>query len=211
MQSQWSSRRASARPEGPGVEARQLVLAFVCLGAVMAGAPANAATVAMDSERQGAVIFIHASAMLDADTATTWRVLTDYAGYTAFIPDLHVSRVVSRHGDVVTVEQSGDAKLWLLRMPMDITFQILEHPTDTLRSRAVAGSLYSLSSTYTLTAEPRGTRLDYRGQVEPGFELFGKFEQAAVEQNGRQHFQALADEIERQAATERQRNTQSMK
>jgi ribosome-associated toxin RatA of RatAB toxin-antitoxin module len=179
------------------------VLAILASVAAIFGVPAGAATVTMDSQRDGAVIVIHASAMLDADTATAWRVLTDYERYTEFIPDLHVSRVISRHGDVVTVEQSGDAQLWLLRFPMNITFEIVEHPTETLRSRALAGSLRSLSSTYTLTSQPPGTRLDYAGRVEPGFELLGELERTAVEQSGRRHFQALADEIEHQAATRR--------
>jgi hypothetical protein len=208
MQSQDSGRRASARPEERRVVAKRLVLAFLSLVAAIFSVPAGAATVAMDSQRDGAVIVIHASATLDADVATAWHVLTDYERYTEFIPDLRVSRVVSRHGDVVTVEQSGDAELWLLRFPMNITFEIVEHPTDTLRSRALAGSLHSLSSTYTLTPEPTGTRLDYVGRVEPGFELLGELERTAVDQSGRRHFQALADEIERQAAAKRSRSTE---
>ena len=137
--------------------------------------------------------------MLNTDVATAWRVLTDYGRYVEFIPDLRVSRVVGRYGSTVTVEQSGDA-VWLFNWPLDITYEINENPPSSLQSRAVAGSLRVLVSSYALTPVNSGTRLDYSGHVEPGFALFGKIEQNAVERNVARQFQALADEIERQGA-----------
>jgi hypothetical protein len=96
---------------------------------------------------------IYASAVLNADVATAWRVLTDYNRYTEFIPDLRVSRVVARRGTTVTVEQSGDAALWLFKIPLDVIFEINEIPPTRLQSRAVAGSLHALASTYALTPD----------------------------------------------------------
>ena len=151
----------------------------------------------VDSERRGDAIHIRASAVLNADTATAWQVLTDYDRYPEFIPDLRTSRVVARRGANVTVEQSGDAALWLFKWPLDITFEINELPPNGLRSRAVAGSLRALASSYTLTTVASGVRLDYEGDIAPGFEFFGDFEQIAVRQNAARQFQALADEIER--------------
>ncbi len=89
---------------------------------------------------------------------------------------------------------------WLINFPLDITYEINEAPPSRLQSRAVAGTLRSLVSSYTLTPANPGTRLDYSGHVEPGFAIFGRIEQAAVERNVARQFQALADEIERQGA-----------
>jgi carbon monoxide dehydrogenase subunit G len=83
-------------------------------------------------------------------------------------------------------------------LPVQVTFEVDENPPNSIQSRAVAGSLRSITSSYALTPVPSGTRLDYLGHVAPGFELFGRFEKAAVEQNIARQFQALADEIERQ-------------
>ncbi len=174
------------------------------IAAMLAIAPAlpaaAAATIAVESERDGDVVNIHARAVLNADVATAWRVLTDYDRYAEFIPDLRMSRVVARRGSMVTVEQSGDA-VWLIKLPLDITFEIDETPPGRLESRAVAGSLRSLVSSYALTPANLGTRLEYNGHVVPGFALFGKIEQTAVERNVARQFQALADEIERQSAS----------
>jgi ribosome-associated toxin RatA of RatAB toxin-antitoxin module len=163
---------------------------------------AVAATITVDAERRGDTIDIRASVVLKADAATAWRVLTDYDRYTEFLPDLRLSRVVARHGATVTVEQSGDAALWIFRMPLDITFEINEVPPISLQSRAVAGSLHALASSYSLTPTPSGVRLDYAGHVAPGFALFGPLEQLAVQHNVARQFQALADEIERRSGAD---------
>jgi hypothetical protein len=178
-----------------------------CLGSVIAlvlalasAQSAPAATVTVNAERGADTIDVRASAVLNADAATAWRVLTDYDRYVDFIPDLRVSHVVARRGAMVTVQQSGDATVWLLKMPVHITFEITELPPNRLQSRAVAGSLRALTSCYALTPVPSGIRLDYLGHIVLGFQLFGYIEQAAVTQNIRRQFQALADEIERQGA-----------
>jgi hypothetical protein len=101
---------------------------------------------------------------------------------------------------MVTVEQSGDAALWLFKMPLVMTFQIKEIPPDRLESRAVAGSLRALTSSYALTPLASGVRLDYAGRITPGFALFGVIEKTVVEANVARQFEALAEEIERQSA-----------
>jgi len=160
---------------------------------------AIAATVDVVTERRGEFVEIRASALVDVDAATAWRVLTRYDEYARFIPDLRSSRVVARRGSVVTVEQKGDARLWLLRVPLDVTYEIAESPPDAIRSRSIAGSFRSLESQYRLTRQSAGVRLAYAGRVAPGFALFGPIEELAVRENVTRQFQALADEMERRA------------
>lgn len=179
-----------------GAIVRRLVpIALVLLG-LIAGR-ALAATITVGVSREADAIRIEASALLNADVATAWRVLTDYDRYVEFIPDLRVSRVVARRDGMVTVQQSGDATLWILRIPLDVTFEIAEFPPLRLQSRAIAGGLRALESTYQLTQDANGVRLDYAGRVATGFELFGPIERYAVERNIARQFQALADAIER--------------
>lgn len=185
----------------------RLVALLALALAASAAIPVLAATVAIEAQRDGDAVDIHASAVLDTDAATTWRVLTDYGRYSQFIPDLYQSRVVARHGTTVIVEQSGDAALWRFRIPLTITYEITETPPGGLQSRAVAGTLRALTSAYALTPAAAGTRLDYVGHVSPGFVLFGTVEQASIERTVARQFQALADEIERQGAAARAAST----
>jgi ribosome-associated toxin RatA of RatAB toxin-antitoxin module len=175
------------------------VLALVAVVA-LAAQSAAAATVAIHATRDGDAIDIRASALLNADGATAWRVLTDYNRYPEFIPELRYSLVIARNDAMVTVEQSGNALVWLFRFPIEITFEVQEFPLRHIRSRAVAGTLRALTSSYALEPASGGVRLDYVGRVAPGFSVFGQIEQSVVERNIARQFQALADEIERQSA-----------
>jgi hypothetical protein len=198
------------RPSIPSSGAAMfLAIAFAWVLSVAAAQPAAAAKITVSAERHGDVIDIHASTVLNAGGAAAWRVLTDYSRYPEFIPDLRASRIVARQGATVTVEQSGDATLWLFKLPLDITFEINEFPPNGLQSRAVAGNLRALASSYYLTPVASGVRLDYEGHIAPGFEILGDVEQAAVERNVARQFQALADEIERQSAAARSQSNAS--
>lgn len=167
----------------------------VALGLV----PARAAEGAhVESSRHGDVVEIRAAADLAADRATAWRVLTDYGHYTAFIPGMSVSRVVSTHGTSVIVEQAGTAALGPLHIPFEITFQIEESPPDGIDSRAVSGSLRSIESRYTLAVREQGSRLLYAGRVRLGFPLLGSLGRSVIEENVGRQFGALVGEIERQ-------------
>jgi ribosome-associated toxin RatA of RatAB toxin-antitoxin module len=180
---------------------RAVVLAMVFAVALsMTSEQVAAASISITAQRTGDTIDIKASALLKADTATAWRVLTDYDRYPEFIPDLRVSRVIARRGAIVTVEQSGDATLWMFRIPVDITYEITESPPNRLHSHAIAGSLRALESSYVLTPTELGARLDYSGHIASGYQLLGRIEQIAVRRNVARQFQALADEIERRSA-----------
>jgi ribosome-associated toxin RatA of RatAB toxin-antitoxin module len=172
---------------------------MVALTLMHGAAPAWAANISVTAQRRGDTIDVTATAMLRADAATAWRVLTDYDHYAEFIPNLRVSRVIARKGPVVTVEQAGNAALWMLRIPVAITYEVTESPPNRLRSRAIGGSLRALASSYLLTATESGVRLEYTGHIAPGFELLGRIEQMAVRHNIEREFQALADEIERRS------------
>ena len=116
---------------------------------------------------------------------------------------------MAEHPLVVTVEETGDATLGPFRMPLNVTFQIIELAPNSLRSRAIAGSLRSLDSVYELTPVAAGVRLDYKGRVDPGFGLLGPIEQLAAERNIARQFQALADEIERSGVTGTERRAEA--
>lgn len=160
---------------------------------------AAAATIALNVASHAGTIEIEASALLNADAISAWQVLTDYEHYVDFIPGMQESRVLGRKDATVTVKQSGDAVLWQLHMPLDVTFEITEIAPTRLDSKVVAGDLRTLTSHYVLIPEGDGVRLEYIGKLDSGFVLFAPVERVAVKQNIARRFQALADEIERRS------------
>jgi ribosome-associated toxin RatA of RatAB toxin-antitoxin module len=187
--------------QGSGTTRVAPVLALVVLAIICVDT--RAAAVDARVTRIGDDVMIEASAMLDADAATAWSVLTDYARYRNFIPGVRASRVVARHGSSVVVEQADEVALWSARFPLRVTYEIAEFPRRELRSFAKAPPLPSLSSTFTLTETSSGVRLDYVGRVESAFPPFGRVLQPVVEQTAIRDLEALASEIERRSGAGR--------
>lgn len=189
------------------VFSRLAAMLAILFAPVLAPLAAAGATIAIDAQRHGDAIDIRATAVLTADTHTAWRVLANYARYPDFIPDLHSSHGVARHGSVATVVQTGDIAFWPFRFPVNVTFEIHETPPGNLESQAVAGSLRALKSRYVLTRVEAGSRLEYSGHVEPGFAWFRDIQHAAIERTVARQFRALAEEIERRGVAEQSNST----
>jgi hypothetical protein len=172
-----------------------VALAFATALATSAG---EAATIDVHVDRNGDTVLIEAHARLDADLATSWDVLTDYAHYPAFIPGLRASRVVSRQGASATVEQASDG-LWLFAAPMHVVYAVTEAAPSRVESRIVSGCECTLASTYSLTHAGDAVTLAYAGRLTLNGGLLAPVERAAAGRAVVREFRALADEIERRA------------
>jgi hypothetical protein len=180
--------------------ARLLLMLLVPGAAAGLASAVHAAAVNVDVERRGETVVIEASTRLTSSATMAWRVLTDYDRYGDFIPGVISSRVVDRRGTAVTVEQSDELALWLLRMPLRVTYAIREFPPNRVQSRATISALPALESSYVLTPVAFGVRLDYVGRIGPGWLLLGRIQQDALRRGIVRQFTALADEIERRSA-----------
>jgi hypothetical protein len=171
------------------------------LAAALVATACRAATIDVRIDRSGDTVLIEAHARLDADLATSWDVLTDYAHYPAFIPGMRSSRVVSRQGARATVEQASDG-LWLFAAPMHVVYAVIEAPPSRVDSRIVSGCECTLDSRYSLAHVDSAVTLAYAGRLTLGGGLFAPVERAAAGRAVVREFRALAEEIERRARLE---------
>ena len=185
----------------PSSACKCLLLVASALAATASAAAA--ADVDIDVHRAEGVVVIDARAELKADPATAWRVLTDYARYTEFVPGMRESRVVERRGTHAIVAQSAEAPVWFARMPVEITYDIDEFPPSRIESSAKADALRALDSRYQISPAPEGVRLAYEGRVAPRSAWLGGIEQYALRRAIVAEFRALADRIEREAEAAR--------
>ena len=136
-------------------------------------APGRAAQdVAIEAHRQGDSVEITAHAQLTAPAALVWQVLTDYERLPAFIPGLTKSVVRQREGNVVLVEQTGEARFLLFYFPIEVRYEVTERAPQSVESRAVGGNLKRMNGRYDLEpgSEPFTVRLRYHGLIEPDFQ-----------------------------------------
>lgn len=181
----------AATPAGPGTRAGISCLLLVCVAVVAA-----AADVSVEATRDGEAVEVEAVAEIAVGLARAWEVLTDYNRFPEFVPDLHESRVVSRQGPSVVVEQKGAARFLFLSYPIEVRLAVREHPQERIESRAVTGNFRELRSVYTLEPREGGVRLRYHGRLVPDFQL-PLFHTYVLKSNVEATFRAMVEEIER--------------
>jgi ribosome-associated toxin RatA of RatAB toxin-antitoxin module len=157
---------------------------------------AQAAGITVEATRDGDALEVRASAEIPVSRDHAWEVLTDYDRYAGFVPDLDVSRVISREGDRAVVEQKGAARFLFFSYPIEVRLAVTEFPRTRIESRATAGNFRELTSTYELEAREGRVVLRYSGRMIPDFDLFPFFGTRVLRSSVADTFRALVEEIE---------------
>jgi carbon monoxide dehydrogenase subunit G len=96
-----------------------------------------------------------------------WDVLTDFGNMEKWVPNVRESKVVANEGNVLTIEQKGNAKFGLLSIPYTSVRKMELEPQNTILSTQVSGSMRKLVSLMRVTPDGSGTRLDYKLEIVP--------------------------------------------
>ena len=153
----------------------------LCLGLLMSAAlpavarPALEVSVLRVDSADGKSYQISARGEVAASPAAVWRVLTDYERMAEFVPDLHSTRVLSRRGDEVILEQFGEARLLFFRRQIRLLVRVHEQPISQIDIDLLDGDmkLYRCSWQLAPVPETGGTRVSYSGSVAPKFYVPG--------------------------------------
>ena len=179
------------------------VIGVLALAAQSLPDGAGAQGLAIEVERQGEFITVTASAQMQVDARIAWEVLSDYDHLAQFIPDMKSSRVVSRSGDRVLVEQKGEIGFFFYRQPVDVTLEVREEPQRRIVARRIEGNIRELETRYELEASDVGVRFDYTGRFIPDFYLPPLIGMPIMRRIVERRFRAMVDEIVRRDALAR--------
>jgi carbon monoxide dehydrogenase subunit G len=185
----------------PGSRFGAAVLMAACIAAAQ-GVPSAAAAqdLHLETSRDGEFVTIAASADLPANIPVAWEVLSDYNHLAQFIPDISSSRVVSRDGDKVVVEQKGAVGFIFYRQPVDVTLSVLEEPPRRITARAISGNIRELETRYELQPEGAGLKLVYTGRFIPDFAVPPLIGMPLMRRIIERRFRAMVEEILRRDA-----------
>jgi len=164
---------------------------------------ALAQDIAIRTGRDGEFVTVSASAVMRVDPRVAWAVLSDYDHLSRFIPDMQSSRVVSREGNKVRVEQKGDVGFFFFKEPVNVTLEVDEEPPRRILARSVAGNVKGLETRYELHTSGAGVRLDYTGRFVPAFSIPPLIGMPIVSRLIERRFRAMIDEIQRRDALAR--------
>lgn len=162
----------------------------------------HAAEISVQTTRRGDSFEVNASAQIEADVADAWKVLTDYDRLAEFIPGVQESRVVSRDGSNVVIEQRGETSLLFFTFPMRVRLAIEEFPNDRVVSKAIGGNFKELHGVYHLQARNGGMFLRYEGSFTPDFYFPPLIGTLVVRSTVEKRFVAMVREIEKERSRE---------
>ena len=121
------------------------------------------------------VFEVTASGTVKATPATVWKVLTDYEAMPDFVPDLDKTKVISRAGNKVLIEQAGMARFLFLSRSIELVVHASEEPISSIDIKLVSGDMKVYSCRWEMTPVPEtgGTRISYTGKMVPKFYVPG--------------------------------------
>ena len=175
---------------------------LVLLGA---GSACAAENLTVEAIRKGEFIEVRANATIEAPVAVIWATLTDYERLPEFIPGLKKSRIISRQGASVIVEQSGEARFLMFTLPIDVTLEAVEQPPLSIKVRALSGNLRHFEGGYQIGPERIGNRIQLRwiGTIIPDVSLPPLIGEVIMRMRIEEQFIGMVHEIERREALRR--------
>lgn len=165
-------------------------------GALLLGSLQARAEASVQVENKGATLYVQAEIDTTADRKTAWAVLTDYAHWSEFIPDLVVSRVISSPGDPLQLEQRGRIPT-MPNFPVVMILQAEETPNERIRFYRTAGNVQSFAGEWLIEEKSKKVRLIYRAVLIPGFPMPPQVSQEIFRSDAKVRMEAMAQEMAR--------------
>jgi len=179
---------------------RLRVAFLLVLGAAACAVARPPAEISVDATSQDAGVQVTVRAVVHAPAELIWQTLTDYDHLAQFVPGIDSSRIVSRQGSQLIVEQKGGAHWWFFYYPIQVTVASTEKPYESIHVHLLRGNLRRLDGTYRIEAQPDGsTQLTWQGLIEPDSPLPGFIRTAVLRRSISDQFAGMVREIERRA------------
>lgn len=149
--------------------------------------------------RDGETITVDAEMLVPVTPQEAWAVLADYEHFTDFVPNMQVSRIVSKAGEALRVEQKGRARYGLLSFAFESLREVELSPHEALKTRMIKGNMKRMETLTRLVAEGGGTRILYHNEVVPDFWLPPLIGPAFIRHEVAEQFGAIIREMLRRS------------
>lgn len=153
--------------------------------------------------RSGELYVVDALIVVPFSPREAWDVLTDFDAMARFVPNLEVSRVTSRSGDRLQVEQRGVARWGPLSQVFTMVREIELQPIDEVRSKSIGGSLRQVSSVTRFAAAVGGTEIHHHLEFSVDTWMPSFLAQPFLQHEVREQFDAVVGEMLRRRADSR--------
>ncbi len=192
--------RQIRQPVSAVPRARGCLMALLLM-LVLADTPAGASDVAMIVADHAGHYLVEGEFHTAAPLATAWCVLTDYEHIGAFVRSVRSSRLVRQPDGRQFLAQDAVGGVFPFRRIIRVLLELNEFAGDRIEFRDVLGRDFAAySGTWTLLAEPTGTRVHYALVADPRVALPALIGRGVMSANARGLLEQVRGEMERRVA-----------
>lgn len=146
---------------------------------------------------------VTSSGTVQATPALVWRVLTDYDHLADYLPNLKSTRVVSRTGGKVILEQVGAARFLFFSQTIRLVVQVDERTPDRIDIELIEGDMKAFRARWELSplagaTGTTGTRVAYSATIVPKFDVPGIIGTSVVRKDIARMMAAVLSRVDRQ-------------
>jgi hypothetical protein len=173
-------------------------------GAVMLGLTLSfvAAAATVEDDKISVVVRQHADTVnvdvrlrVGVAPPVVWDVLTDFDHLVGVISNLESSKILSRSGTSIVVEQRGKATRGLVSFAFDTVREVELKPFEEIRSHLISGTLKKSEGLTRLTSDGDGTLIENHGEFIPNISLPPIIGVQLIEAETRKQFGEMRDEM----------------
>ncbi len=149
---------------------------------------------------EGEQVFdVTAHGTVKAAPAVVWKILTDYERMPEFVPDLERTKVLSRAGNKVTLEQFGRARFLFFSREIHLVVQVAEEPQGAIDISLITGDMKVYRCRWEIVPVPEtgGTRIAYTGKMVPKFYVPGMLGSNIVRRDIERMMGAVLERLDR--------------
>lgn len=150
--------------------------------------------------REGDTVSVAATILAPVDIEIAWQVLCDFDHLADFVPSIEHSKIISKPGEPLVIEQRGFARFGPFGVPFDTVRAVELVPPRIVRTRMLRGNMRELEATMELEAAEGGTQMTYHAKVEPDFWLPPLLGPAFIRHETRGQLGAMIKEMKRREA-----------
>jgi hypothetical protein len=179
---------------------------FLAMAPAAAQPAADDADIGVRIQRDGERIIVDVNFPVAAAALDTWNVMTDYDHMSSFVSNLQSSRVISRDGNTLVIEQKGKAARGPFTFAFENVREIVLTPIREVRSRMITGNLEMSEFRTQVIDHGESSEIINHGEFIPKVWVPPIIGPAVIEEETRKQFQEFRAEILRRkarAATEK--------